>query len=162
MESTRVEKVISGGQTGVDRSGLDAAMEAGIPTGGYCPRGRRAEDGRIPDCYTLVELASADYRRRTRRNVLDADGTLVLNVGGLKGGTALTVRYCEEYRKPCLVVQLDADPDPETAIAWIRGNSVRVLNVAGPRESERPGLHATALAYLRRVFSPFGRGSGEG
>ncbi|UFS71146.1 putative molybdenum carrier protein [Geomonas sp. RF6] len=153
MQSDRIEKVISGGQTGVDRSGLDAAMEAGIPVGGCCPKGRRAEDGAIPDCYPLVELPSADYRRRTRRNVVDSDGTLILNVGWLKGGTALTARYCQEYRKPCLVLQLDADPDPDAAAGWIAQNKVRILNIAGPRESEHPGLHALALEFLRAFLS---------
>src|SRR5437773_12578103 len=108
-------KVISGGQTGVDRAALDAAQELGLDCGGWCPRGRRAEDGRIPDRYPLRETASSDYPPRTAANVRDADATLVLTLGrGNSRGTALTRRLVEEQRKPVLEVDLAAASRPET------------------------------------------------
>ena len=99
-----IELVISGGQTGVDRAGLDAAREAGIRTGGYCPQGRLAEDGAIPDCYPMTEMAGADYAARTEKNVIASDGTLVLNLGDLSGGTKVTVDCAKKHGRPCLTV----------------------------------------------------------
>jgi predicted Rossmann-fold nucleotide-binding protein len=87
-----LDKFISGGQTGVDRAGLDAAMEAGIPVGGYCPKDRLAEDGTIPIRYPLTELTGGGYPARTEKNVMESDGTLSLNDGTLSGGTSLTSR----------------------------------------------------------------------
>lgn len=150
-----VEKVISGGQTGADRAALDAAMAADIPVGGRCPRGRRAEDGGIPGRYPLVETGSRRYEVRTRINVRAADGTLVLNLGELSGGTLLTVTYAQRRHRPCLLVQLDAPdrPSPEDVLCWIGDSGIRVLNVAGPRESKAPGIYPLAYAYLRRLFT---------
>ena len=82
-----IQKTVSGGQTGVDRAGLDAAMAVGIPIGGYCPNGRLAEDGTGPNRSPLVEMHSASYTSWTEQNVIDSDGTLVLNLGKLSGGT---------------------------------------------------------------------------
>lgn len=146
MDLTRI---VSGGQTGVDRAGLDAAMEAGIPVGGWCPAGRLAEDGRIPDRYPLRDLDSPGYAARTERNVVDSDATLVLNIGELADGTALTAEFAREFGKPLLVVQLDVSPDPAQVASWIEENGVRVLNVAGPRESKRPGVYRMALRFMR-------------
>jgi hypothetical protein len=102
-------KIISGGQTGVDRAALDVARELGLPCGGWCPKGRRAEDGPIPARYPLVETASASYPQRTRQNVLDADGTLILTMTPPTGGTALTIRIAEGNDKPYLVVDLSRE-----------------------------------------------------
>jgi hypothetical protein len=88
-----LQKIVSGGQTGVDRAGLDAAMEAGIPIGGYCPKGRLAEDGTVPDMYPLIELTKGGYKARTEKNVVESDGTLILNIGKLTGGIKLIVEY---------------------------------------------------------------------
>ncbi|MGC8917424.1 MAG: putative molybdenum carrier protein [Thermoanaerobaculum sp.] len=146
-------KVISGGQTGVDRAALDAALELGLPCGGFCPRGRRAEDGRIPDRYPLVELASPSYAARTWANVRAADATLVLASQPLSGGTRLTVEACQRLGKPFLVVD-PTDPQAlERTTRWLRQIPVAVLNVAGPRESQRPGIYACALAFLRALFA---------
>ena len=98
--AARLEKIVSGGQTGVDRAALDVAMSLGIPCGGWCPKGRKAEDGRIPDRYPLRETDSASYRKRTILNVADSDGTLILAVGELRGGTLATKRAASELRKP--------------------------------------------------------------
>ena len=129
-----MKKIISGGQTGVDRAALDAGLRYGIAVGGWCPAGRRAEDGQIPERYPLEELDSPDYAARTEKNVVAADATLILNFGLLADGTKLTVRLARKNRKPYLVVQLDGDADPATVAVWIRALGVRVLNIAGPRE----------------------------
>lgn len=147
-----IEKVVSGGQTGVDRAGLDAATAAGLPIGGYCPKGRLAEDGTVPECYPLIELESDRYASRTEKNVVESDGTLVLNCGELTDGTRATVEFAREHRRPHLILQLDQEPDLELCHAWIEENGVRTLNVAGPRESKCPGIYQKALELLRRLF----------
>lgn len=147
-----LSRIVSGGQTGVDRAGLDAAMEAGVPAGGWCPSGRLAEDGRIPERYPLEELDSPDYAVRTGRNVADSDATLILNVGELADGTALTAEFARDMGKPLLVVQLDKSGDTAPVVSWVEENRVRVLNIAGPRESKRPGIHRLALRFMRRLL----------
>ncbi len=141
-------KIVSGGQTGVDRAALDVGLALGLETGGWCPKGRLAEDGRIPDHYPLLETPESDYETRTRRNVEDSDGTLILNRGALDGGTALTLECARTAGKPCLVVALEVGIDPASFQAWLEENAIRVLNVAGPRESKRPGVHAEAVRCL--------------
>lgn len=148
-----IDRVISGGQTGVDRAALDAARDQGLDCGGWCPKGRRSEDGPIPTRYPLKETESGDYRIRTRRNVADSDGTLILVTGGLTGGTALTRETALAEDKPLLVVDLDAPVALEKVCDWIRGNGVRTLNVAGPRESQRPGVGHRAHEFLFALFS---------
>jgi Circularly permutated YpsA SLOG family len=146
-----VRRVISGGQTGVDRAALDWALALGLPHGGWCPRGRRAEDGPIASRYQLQETPSERYADRTRRNALESDATLVLNAGVLEAGTRLTVSICERARKPVHIVQL-ADVTPERDVervrAWLQANRVAVLNIAGPRESKRPGIYQRARDFL--------------
>jgi len=149
-----VERVISGGQTGVDRAALDVALELGIPCGGWCPRGRAAEDGRIPERYPLVETPSHGYAQRTEWNVRDADATLVLHRGRVRGGTALTVAVARRLDRPCLTVDLAARPDPAEVAAWLEEHRVVALDVAGPRESQAPGIGARARALLRAVLAP--------
>ena len=149
-----LDKIVSGGQTGADRAALDAALSLGIAIGGWCPAGRRAEGGSIPDRYPLIETRSRDYVVRTRRNVRETDGTLVLNVGALDGGTLVTAAYAGKRRKPYLVVQLD-DPrhaGPEVVRAWLQEHSIRVLNVAGPRESKRPGIYQQSREFLELLL----------
>ena len=151
--TTVVERIISGGQTGVDRAALDVALELGIACGGWCPRGRHAEDGRIPDRYPLCETPAADYAQRTEWNVRDADATLVLHRGALRGGTALTVALARRLGKPLVSVDLEAATDAAQVRAWLAGQQVSVLNVAGPRESQAPGIGEQAGALLRRVLA---------
>ena len=145
-------KIISGGQTGADRAGLDVGLALNIPVGGGCPQGRRAEDGIIPARYPLVETLEADYDTRTRRNVEDSDGTLILNLGTLDGGTALTVKLARQIGKPCRVVALEDGIDPTTFRDWLAANQIAVLNVAGPRESKRPGVYAAAYRCLAALI----------
>ena len=149
----RLERVVAGGQTGVDRAALDAAMTQGIDVGGYCPHGRRAEDGRIADTYPLTELASPGYAARTRANVAAADGTLILTIGPLTGGTALTARAARAIRQPCCVIDLAQANNVRQAHEWLVTSGVRVLNVAGPRESRLPGVYRRARQFLRRFFA---------
>lgn len=150
-----LKKVISGGQTGVDRAGLDAAMKAGIPIGGYCPKGRLAEDGVISEKYPLTELESPESYYRTEQNVIHSDGTLILNKGELSQGTKLTNFFAVQYGKPCLIVQLDAERiiDPSQVIRWIDGQLITTLNIAGPRESKFPGIYQQAYLYLEKAFN---------
>ena len=145
-------KIISGGQTGVDRAALDVALELGLPCGGWCPKGRRAEDGTIAARYPLTETPSEKYPQRTEWNVRDADGTLVLTRGQPQGGTALTTAIAERLQKPKLVVDLSQPADPESVRNWIEGNGIRVLNIAGPRERENPGISAEAAEFLRNIL----------
>lgn len=148
-------RIVSGGQTGVDRAALDVALRLGIPCGGWCPRGRRAEDGTIPSRYPLVETPAARYPQRTEWNVRDSDGTLVLHAGAPRGGTALTLRLLGRQRKPVLRVDLDERPDPRAVADWIASEGIRVLNVAGPRETECPGVGGRANRFLGEAFRPF-------
>ena len=148
-----LDKVISGGQTGADRAGLDAAIEARIPIGGYCPKGRLAEDGTIPEVYPLIELKTASYPARTEKNVKESDETLVLNVGKLSGGTKRTVEYAIKHGKAYLVVQRDQPWMADLASTWIAEAQIRILNIAGPRESKCPGLQTLGLDFLRKLFS---------
>jgi predicted Rossmann-fold nucleotide-binding protein len=147
-----LSKIISGGQTGVDRAALDAAMKLGIPAGGYCPQGRKAEDGPIDPCYPLQELNSPHYPARTERNVLESDGTLIINEGALKGGVALTLRMAKKHKKHFLVIDPSKSLDVSEVIRWVKSNRLKALNVAGPRESNSPGIYDKAFSLLLRVI----------
>ena len=148
-----VEKIISGGQTGVDRAALDAALELEIPCGGWCPRGRRGEDGPIPERYPLQESSSSEYPVRTDLNVQDSDGTLILTGGPPAGGTLLTLKLARRHHKSLLVLDLLEGPDPDVVRVWGRKNGVRIMNVAGPREGEVAGIHKKAFHFLQKIFS---------
>ena len=150
-----VRQIVSGGQTGVDRAALDVALELGIPCGGWCPKGRLAEDGPIPERYPLRETRTTRYARRPLGNVRAPDAPLILAREPLGGGTAYTERCARELERPCLVVPPDA-ADPATLArvrAWLAANDVEILNVAGPRESGAPGVHALAAAFLRALLA---------
>ncbi len=140
---TLVRKIISGGQTGVDRGALIAAIELGIEHGGYCPRGRLAEDGAIDDRFQLTETESSTYHVRTEKNVLESSGTLLIHRGPVVGGTALTEKFAQRHQKPCLKIDLSAPQPPvrvEIIRGWLRKHRIEVLNIAGPRESSQPGI----------------------
>lgn len=149
-----LHRIISGGQTGVDRAALDVALDLGIECGGSCPRGRRAEDGPIPTRYPLTETAERDYRARTARNVKAADATLILTRGPVSGGTAYTERLARDSGKPHHLVDLAVNSRVRPVREWLRTHSVQVLNVAGPRESGAPGVHRDARRFLMRLFAP--------
>lgn len=143
--------IVSGGQTGVDRAALDLALKLGLPCGGFCPRGRLAEDGQLEERYPLTETPSADYAQRTEWNVARSDATLILHRGSPRGGTALTVRLARAHAKPTRLVDLAKKVDPLPVADWAR--AFRVLNVAGPRESQSPGIYKAARSFLRAVLS---------
>jgi hypothetical protein len=148
-----LRKVISGGQTGVDRAALDAAMAYGIAAGGWCPKARIAEDGLIPRRYPLEETPSEKYSQRTTWNVRDADATLILTLGTLDGGSELTARIAEKLGKPCIVASLRGYPpmEPIRELFHLRAGGI-VLNVAGPRESRSPGIYGRSFAFLAALF----------
>ena len=147
-------RIVSGGQTGVDRAALDAALALGISIGGWCPRGRLSEAGPIPRRYRLRETPSDKYPQRTEWNVRDSDGTLIINSGPLDGGTLRTVRLArEKHGKPLLIVQLGRRVQPGKFRAWLKVNRVRKLNVAGPRGSKRYGIYGLAKAALSQLFA---------
>lgn len=150
--------IVSGGQAGADRAALDFAIKHGYTHGGWAPHWRKAENGIIPLKYQLTELPEGGYRQRTRRNVEDSDGTLILNLGELDGGTLATQNFALQLGKPHFVVQLDSGVSIETetsVVAWLRQNSIKTLNVAGPRESKRPGIYQATLAFLVRLDGVF-------
>lgn len=148
-----LKRIVSGGQTGVDRAALDVAIELGIEHGGWCPKGRIAEDGRIPAIYQLRETDEAEYSVRTERNVIDSDGTLILYQTVLQGGTSLTNRLAKSRGKPHMRVRLDHPVDIPAIQKWLNDERIESLNVAGPRESSRPGITALAAKVLRRVLT---------
>lgn len=157
-----LSRLISGGQTGVDRAALDVALEFGIPAGGWCPAGRRSAHGPIPARYPLVETETPAYPQRTRQNIRDSDATLVITRGEPSGGTLLTVRLAERLKRPCLVIDL-ASQCPQAAriaiLEWLQNIRPAILNVAGPRASESPGLGQSVRAILRDVLAPPPTGS---
>jgi predicted Rossmann fold nucleotide-binding protein DprA/Smf involved in DNA uptake len=148
-----IRKIVSGGQTGVDRAALDFAIRRGIPHGGYCPKGRRSESGRIAAKYRLTECASADYAMRTALNVAHSDGTLILARGRPEGGTQRTVFLCREYGKPVLVIDLDRKLKSADFAAWLHAHGIEILNVAGPRESKQAGIGRQARRTLEALFA---------
>jgi len=151
-----LERIVSGGQTGVDRGALDAALAAGWPCGGWCPAGRLAEDGVIPMRYPLVETGAADPAVRTRRNVEDSDGTLILCRGELSGGTLLTRRICDGLGRPCEVVDAAASESAEAARRaklFVASHAIAVLNVAGPRQSGWPAATEYARDVIGRLLA---------
>lgn len=148
-------RIVSGGQTGVDRGALDAALDAGFDCGGWCPQGRMAEDGDIPIRYVMAELAGAGYEKRTLKNVLDSDGTAILYFGVLEGGTLQTKEYCVEHGKPVELVDATKASPAEAAAriaAFIRNRRIAILNVAGPRASKQPAAYDYARATIRLVI----------
>ena len=147
-------KVISGGQTGVDRAALDVALELGIPCGGRCPKGRKAEDGPIDPKYPLKETSSPNYALRTEKNIREADGTLILTKGPANGGTALTIELAIELEKPHLIIDLYKKGNPIKVKEWGEKNRIEILNVAGPRESKVSGIHDRAVDFLKKVLIP--------
>jgi hypothetical protein len=144
-----VIRIISGGQTGVDRGALDAALDAEWPCGGYCPDGRQAEDGVIPDRYPLEELAGQGYPERTLRNLQEAGGTVIIYFGFLSGGTEKTLFECIVHKRPYLLIdalELAVGQAARRIQAFVQQHQIESLNVAGPRASAEP--EARNYAYL--------------
>ena len=134
----KISKIISGGQTGVDRAALYAAISLGLEHGGFCPKGRVAEDGIIPLGYKMDELDTEEYSARTMKNVQCSDGTIILHKGEITGGTAFTEAFCKINKKPLLIINI-LDEFKEIRVnfsRWLETNTITILSIAGPRESE--------------------------
>ena len=152
-----LQRIISGGQTGADRAALDAALETGFPCGGYCPKNREAEDGPIDDRYPLVEI-NGGYAERTRKNVEESDGTLIVFQSPIHGGTRLTRDYCIQCEKPCLLIDfITASPTQalEEVESFIHQYSINALNVAGPRASDCPEVYGYVHDLILKLCSDF-------
>jgi hypothetical protein len=150
-----IKKIISGAQTGADRAALDFAINNDIPHGGWVPKGRKAEDGIIPDHYEVKEAPTSEYSRRTELNVIDSDGTLILTHGELSGGSLLTEKLAEKHKKPCLHINLNQKPEFQATVDithWLSANGIAVLNVAGSRASHDPKIYASTLSILETVL----------
>jgi len=149
-------KIISGGQTGVDRAALDVALKHRIKCGGWCPAGRLDENGKIPDRYPLKELKKGGNEERTLQNVRDSDGTIVIYFHELEGGTAYTIGCCIEDRQPHRLIDA-AKYSPEDAatlmVAFVVDHEIETLNVAGPRESEWKGAYNYAFRAMDVLLS---------
>lgn len=164
-----ITRIVSGGQTGADRGGLDAALYCDISHGGWCPRGRKAEDNIIPFTYQMTEIKSASYLKRTELNVLDSDATVVFTRGTPSGGSLRTIEFCLQHRKPWHNIDIALDTREratEQVVRWLRGEIAFdygeyqarppancVLNVAGSRESKAPRIQAAVQAILIDVIS---------
>ena len=149
-------RIVSGGQTGVDRAALDVALDHGIDCGGWCPEGRVDEFGQIPDRYPVQELPNGSSEARTRQNVVDSDGTVVFHHGELRGGTVYTVQCCAEQRKPYILIDavtLSAEDAALQVARFIREQDIERLNVAGPRQSEWPHGYEFAAKALNRFLA---------
>ena len=163
MATPQIAKIVSGGQTGVDRAALDVAIFLEIPHGGWCPRGRRAEDGEISNVYQLTETPSANYTVRTEKNVVDSDGTLIIFRQAMTRGTGLTASFARRHNRPCLTIDVtpmeDADDEDwinttvEEIHSWLASENVLVLNVAGPRASTSAGIANQAHTLLLNTLA---------
>jgi hypothetical protein len=153
-----IVKIISGGQTGADRAALDVAIQFGITHGGWVPRGRMTETGRLPDKYVMQETSSISYPERTEMNAADSDGTLIISHGKLAGGSALALDMALKHRKPCLHIDLndfDETKAAEVVSNWIDARKIKILNVAGPRASEDTEIYEAARKLLSTVVRKF-------
>lgn len=157
VPSFSLERIVSGGQTGVDRGALDAALGVDFPCGGWVPGDRMAEDGVISDRYPLTALPEGNYRQRTRLNVVDSDGTAILYDGSLSEGARLTRDLCELLSRPCMLISAREVSDPiaaaEAILKFIEDNNIRTLNVAGPRASGWKDGYAFALGVVGQVLT---------
>lgn len=160
-------KIVSGGQTGADRGGLDAAIELNIPHGGFCPKGRKSEDGVIPEIYNLDETTSANYLVRTERNVGISDLTLIFIRGNLTGGSKKTQELCIKHSIPFIVINLNGDEDIHNKLSMVKTKIIHgldgssslksfddlyILNIAGNRESKAPGIQLNTKSFLMEIL----------
>lgn len=142
-------KIISGGQSGVDRAALDFALKFDIPVGGWCPNGRLAEDGIINKKYPLKETITSDYDERTQKNVEESDGTLIITINTSDKGTDFTRHICNELSKPIIEIDIgdNFESNKNKLTTWISKHKITILNIAGPRESSRPGIYKAAISF---------------
>ncbi|MFA5903360.1 MAG: putative molybdenum carrier protein [Desulfobacula sp.] len=146
-----LKKIISGGQTGADRAALDVAIKFHIDHGGWVPKGRRTEDGRLNDKYSLTETKTEDYRERTKLNIIDSHATVIISRGNLTGGSKFTQTFAKVVGRPNCHIDLMQSEEFEAAIilkSFILENQIQILNVAGPRQSSSPGIYADVKTVL--------------
>jgi hypothetical protein len=156
-----IEKIVSGGQTGVDQAAILIATEIGIDIGGWCPKGGLDEKGEnILNSYSsLKEATSTNPDERTKLNIQDSDGTLIIVLTWplakkIKDGTRLTIEYAKEMKKPLLIIRLDNKEDAGQRLReWVDENNIKVLNIAGPRESNQPGIYKESCAFFQGLFA---------
>lgn len=156
MGSHRISKIITGGQTGADRAGLDVAIDLGIDYGGSIPSGRRTEDGHLPAKYErMTEMRSRHYQVRTEKNVIDADATLLFTGRKVGSGSALTKKVAGKHHKALLHINLDKKTDEEAAgeiLQWLDDSKPRILNIAGSRETESGEIYGRVCSILKQVL----------
>jgi len=148
-------KIISGGQTGADRAALDAAIQLGVSHGGWVPKGRLAEDGRIPSTYSLKEMPTEDYPARTEQNIIDSDGTVIISHGKLTGGSKRTRMLARKHKKPYLHIDIHRVPQFLAATEihkWSIKNNIEILNVAGSRASKDPKIYEDTKFIIEGVL----------
>jgi hypothetical protein len=151
----KIRKIISGGQTGADRAALDFAIDNNIPYGGWLPKGRKTEDGTLSEKYHLQEMPTGDYSKRTEKNVLDSDGTVIVSHGFLTGGSALTREFAIQHKKHWIHIdmnELSLQEAAERLSSWVTGKEIKTLNVAGPKTSKDPQIYEAVLLLLKETF----------
>ena len=149
-----IQKIISGGQTGADRAALDFAIRHNIPYGGWVPKGRKTEDGSLPEKYNLQEMPTGQYSKRTEKNILDPDGTLIVSHGLLTGGSALTTKFAELHGKPWIHIDLEMTSYSEAAMMiqeCIGQNRIKIMNVAGPGAVKDPMIYQAVMELLEEM-----------
>jgi hypothetical protein len=150
---SEIIKIISGGQTGADRAALDWSLSRRVPCGGWCPKGRKAEDGVIDSKYPLKESPSPSYLQRTEWNVRDSDATVIFSISPrLSGGSKKTLEFARKHKKPCLHLHVAQDDAPEQLRRFLAESKIEILNVAGPRASAQPDVGQFVIATLDRAF----------
>ena len=148
-----IAKLISGGQTGADIAALDVALRHAFPHGGWCPKGRKSEDGPIPLRYLLTETPNSSYLQRTEWNVRDTDGTVVFTLAStVTGGSLRTIGFAKKHEKPWIHISRTNYRPAEELQRFVEDNGIKILNVAGSRKSKEPGLHRWVLQVLEDAF----------
>ncbi len=151
-----LKKIVSGGQTGVDRAALDVAMRVGMAHGGWIPKGRLTEDGPLPLHYQLQEMPTEEYAARTEKNVLDSDGTLIISRGSPTGGTDYTRKMALKHGRQLLHIALAlgqrASDTGSLVTSWIEMNRIETLNVAGPRASHDPAIYMDTINVMTHAL----------
>lgn len=150
-------KIVSGGQTGADRAALDVAIKHRFPYGGWIPKGRLTEEGTLPEEYCLQEMATREYPKRTEKNVVDSDATLIISHGKLTGGSDYTRKMAEKHNKPWLHLDLSKmslDHAVRLLNSWVTDTGLQVLNVAGPRASKDPAIYDVTFKIIEGLFQP--------
>ncbi|MCP3873235.1 MAG: hypothetical protein GY699_08800 [Desulfobacteraceae bacterium] len=149
-----IKKIISGGQTGADIAGIDAAISCNIPYGGWLPKGRKAENGIVPEKYTDFQVMTrGGYPKRTEQNIIDSDGTIIFTYGKLAGGSSLTKKFAVKNNRPWLHIDLDAEENPVTKIKnWIVDWDIKIVNIAGKSASKAPTIYNQVKAIIEQVL----------